>query len=81
MRATTNGGIVDFQINTNYLYVGYQTEKTNFPAAIVHTVTWGIGTNAIFLQKTCQVLKEPTNGWHNAEWRWFNEASWIEGLK
>lgn len=68
--------------DTNY-FVGWKTQTTNWPAAITHSVTWGRGTNKVFILKTCEVLKMPeqTNGWRNAEMRWFNAATWIESVK
>lgn len=61
--------------------INYQT--TNAPVAIVHSVTWGRGTNAVFVLKTCEVLKAPaeTNGWRNAEWRYYSAAAWVESVK
>ena len=68
--------------DTNYI-IGWKTQSTNWPSAIVHSVTWGRGTNAAFVLKTCEVLKAPneTNGWRNAEWRYYNAAAWVESVK
>ena len=71
--------------------IGWQTEKTNFPVAIIHSVTYGRGTNAVFVLKTCEVLKSEyeqngcmppgSNKWQNVEWTWYNDATWIESPK
>lgn len=68
--------------DTNFI-TGWKTQSTNYPAAIIHAVTWGRGTNAVFVLKTCEVLKVPdeTNGWRNAEWKYYSAATWVEGVK
>jgi len=74
-----------FRVITNAAHVieriNFQT--TNAPVSIVHSVTWGRGTNAAFVLKTCEVLEGPpaTNGWHNAEWRYYHAAVWVESVK
>ena len=51
--------------------INYQT--TNAPAAIVHVVTYGVGTNAMFRLWTVETLKAPGEPWRNAEWRWYED--------
>jgi len=65
---TNSAGLVLERIN-------YQT--TNAPVAIVHVVTYGVGTNTMFRLWTVETLKPPAEPWRNAEWRWYEDATWI----
>ena len=59
------------------MVIGWKMESTNAPAAIVHVVTYGVGTNAIFRLWTVETLKPPAEPWRNAEGRWYEDATWI----
>lgn len=55
-------------------------ERTNAPAALIHAVTYGRGTNAVFVLKTCEPLPTPsaTNGWTAVELRGYRAQTWVE---
>ena len=55
--------------------INYQT--TNAPAAIIHVVTYGVGTNAMFRLWTCEALNGPGEPWRNPECVYYNNATWI----
>jgi len=59
------------------MVIGQKTESTNVPSAIVHVVTYGVGTNAMFRLWTVEKLPPPVEPWYNAEWRWYEDATWI----
>ena len=71
--------------------IGRKTESTNLPVAVVHSVTYGRGTNAVFVLKTCETLPTShrhcslfppsSNEWQNTECVWYNDAVWIESPK
>jgi len=55
--------------------INFQT--TNAPAAIVHVVTYGVGTNAVFRLWSVETLPPPAEPWRNAEWVYYQDATWI----
>ncbi|MFB1502013.1 hypothetical protein [Thiocapsa sp. N5-Cardenillas] len=59
------------------MVIGWETESTNAPAAIIHVVTFGVGTNALFRMWTIETLKELGEPWRIAEWLWYEDATWI----
>mgnify|MGYP001004302049 CR=1 FL=1 len=76
---------IRYERTTGYLYapgstnliVGYKTESTNHPAAIIHAVTYGRETNALFRLWTVEKLDPPSEEWRNAEWRWYEDETWV----
>lgn len=76
---------------TDYIYasnnanmvVGYKTESTNMPVAIVHSVTYGRGTNAIFVLKTQETLNNnsQTSDWQNVTGATYRNWTWVESQK
>lgn len=56
--------------------MSFRVQKTNVPVALVHSVFYGRGTNAVFVQNTSELL--PVNvpeGWYS--WKSYQAATWI----
>lgn len=73
----------NYATGSTNLIVAIQYETTNFPAAIVHAVTFGRGTNAVFVLKTQELLGMPhaNDGWRNDDYRYYSPAAWVEAPK
>ena len=59
------------------IVIGLKTESTNAPVAIVHVVTYGVRTNAVFRMWTVETLNAPVEPWRIAECCWYKDATWI----
>ena len=62
---------------TNMVFSCMQLEYTNYPAAIIHCVAYGRGTNECFKLYTCEALPVLKDGWNNADWCYYNSCTWI----
>ncbi len=74
--------LVRSTVDTNQI-IGWRTQSTNWPTAVIHAVTYGRGTNAVFILKTQELLL-PTpeaDGWRGSEWKFYEAATWVEGVK
>ena len=63
--------------NSQYAMERINFQTTNAPVAIVHVVTYGVSTNAMFRLWTVETLPPPAKPWQNAEWRWYEDRTWI----
>jgi hypothetical protein len=71
----TNG--VATSVTTNVVCYELEGETSNAPVAIVHVVTYGAGTNALFKLWSVETLPPPDAPWRNAEWNRYNDATWV----
>lgn len=64
---------------TNVWVIGYTTESTTFPSAIIHKMTYGFWpTTELYSICTVQTLSY-TGDWRNVEWRtWNDRYVWSE---
>lgn len=58
---------------------GVRTEMTNWPSAMVHVVTYGVGRKPVFRIWSLELLPEPGEPWDRSEWMWYENKTWITG--
>jgi len=67
---------------TNYLksdigIFGMEHEETNSPICLTHMVTYGIGTNALFVLHSSEPLPNPEGKWESKDWKQARAWTWI----
>ena len=69
-------------LTTNLATTFFHVEETNFPAAVVHSVTWGRDNQPVFILKSQELLPQPADStWYRWDLKYYNAATWIEVVR